>query len=211
MVMALCLPPHNAWIDTEGQEVTFDRLAARLMREDVPRGVCFGNHRLHTLTVFLRIDDEHKILSPAVRGEIIAFLTEKTRLLVQHQHADGYWDGNWPKQPASSDAERQYLGRRRDRPHPGDRPRLGMVGDRADGMPSAARDVRQSRPMDGPHDRRPHARADRELLHVPLARRTFALDLRGKYPTEVKLNASVERKADVSSSCSLVRTSGLQV
>jgi len=110
MLLAAYLPPHKSWIDSEGQEISFDRLAERLMREDVPRGVCFGNHRLFTLAVFLRTDDEHAILSPAVRQEILLFLTAQTRVLVQHQHSDGYWDGHWPTRPAAGDAKESQTG-----------------------------------------------------------------------------------------------------
>jgi len=103
LALALFMPPNQVWIDTEGQQITFDLLSHRLMREDVPRGVCFGNHRLHTLATFLRIDEQNQILSPAVRAEIIAFLIGKTQLLVKNQHADGYWDAKWPLRPAGSD------------------------------------------------------------------------------------------------------------
>ena len=69
-----------------------------------------GNHRLHALTIFLRVDDEQHILSPEVRAEIIAFLQDKTRLLVAHQHVDGYWDGRWPLENASSDDKQNVSG-----------------------------------------------------------------------------------------------------
>lgn len=105
LTMIEFLPPGNRWIDSEGQEITFDRLAHRLMREDVPRGVCFGNHRLHTLVMFLRIDDQNHVLTPAVRAEVIAFLADKTARLVRHQHADGFWDGKWPERPAVDSKE----------------------------------------------------------------------------------------------------------
>jgi len=101
LAMILYLPPNGRWIDTEGQEITFDRLAKRLMREEVPRGVCFGNHRLHTLAMFLRVDDEMHVLSPTVRSQAIAYLMNMTALLVRNQHSDGYWDGKWPTAKAA--------------------------------------------------------------------------------------------------------------
>lgn len=110
LTMIAFLPPTKSWRTTEGQEISFDRLAQRMMREEMPRGVCFGNHRLHTLTMFLRIDDAEHVLSPAVRAEIIAFMQDMTGRLVRHQHSDGYWDGRWPNQPASSDAKDNLSG-----------------------------------------------------------------------------------------------------
>lgn len=103
LAMISFLPPAQGWRTAEGQEITFDRIAQRLMREELPRGVCFGNHRLHTLTMFLRIDDEQHVLTPGTRAEIIGFLCDNTVKLIRHQHSDGYWDGKWPDQPAGSD------------------------------------------------------------------------------------------------------------
>jgi hypothetical protein len=102
LAMILYLPPNGRWVDSEGQEITFDRLAKRLMREEVPRGVCFGNHRLHTLSMFLRVDDEMHVLSPTVRTQAIAYLMNMTALLVRNQHSDGYWDGKWPLEKATA-------------------------------------------------------------------------------------------------------------
>lgn len=106
---ALYLPPTRSWRTSEGQEMTFDRLARRIEREELPRGVCSGNHRLHTLVVFLRIDDlmaaegMPRILSPATRQGIVGYLRGATAKLVAHQHPDGFWNGEWPtKTPVSS-------------------------------------------------------------------------------------------------------------
>ncbi len=102
LAYALYLPPVARWRTVEGQEMTFDRLARRIEREELPRGVCWGNHRLHALVVFLRIDDRMaadgrpRILSPAVRKEVVAYLRAATGLLVAHQHPDGFWNGEWP-------------------------------------------------------------------------------------------------------------------
>lgn len=96
LTYALFLPPVRSWTTTDGQEITFDRLARRIMRQEPAQGVCFGNHRLYDLVVFLRIDDQMGILSPAVRNEIVAYLRGMTALLVATQHADGYWGSDWP-------------------------------------------------------------------------------------------------------------------
>lgn len=84
------------WTTTEGRHVNFDMLADRIMREEMPSGVCMGNHRLFALVLLLRVDDQKSILSASMRREILDYLAEQTSLLVQHQHAYGFWNGDWP-------------------------------------------------------------------------------------------------------------------
>lgn len=108
LAYALFVPPTNRWITSEGQEVTFDRLANRIMREELPLGVCSGNHRLHALVMFLRVDDQmHEsnqasVLSADARTRILDFLRDTTATLVRHQHVDGFWNGDWPTSAAAS-------------------------------------------------------------------------------------------------------------
>lgn len=112
MTYAMFLPPATHWYTTEGQEMSFDRLAERIMRETLDNGVCFANHRIYTLVVFLRVDEQVPILAKATRQEIKAFLKEVTGLLVQHQHADGFWTGDWPHGAATSSAATEEVGDR---------------------------------------------------------------------------------------------------
>lgn len=103
LTYALFLPPARRFRTSDGQEITFDRLAERIMRQDVPQGVCFANHRMHALVVLLRIDAHMPILAPTRREEILAYLRGITARLVKTQHADGSWDGNWPTGSAADD------------------------------------------------------------------------------------------------------------
>jgi hypothetical protein len=103
-ICALCLPPTTDWIATDGQRITFDRLADRIMREPLPRGVCWANHRLYGLVAFLRVDEQTPILSPPTRERIGRFLRRATDLLVAHQHADGFWNDKWSSaKPATAE------------------------------------------------------------------------------------------------------------
>ena len=102
LTFALFLPPHNQWVTKEGQQMDFDRLAHRLLRETAPMGVCYGNHRLYTLVAFLRIDDQTPILSAATREEILDHLRGMTGILVNTQHADGFWNGDWSEAKPTS-------------------------------------------------------------------------------------------------------------
>jgi hypothetical protein len=111
LAYALFLPPVDRWFTSEGQEVTFGRLAERVMRERLPSGVCSAHHRLHALVVMLRVDDlmaeagESRILDAAEREGVLRFVGEVTRLLVAHQHADGFWNFSWPfTRPTSAEA-----------------------------------------------------------------------------------------------------------
>lgn len=84
------------WISGEGQRLDFDFLSERIMRQDVPHGVCAANHRMHALVMMLRVDDDHKILTREGRQRIIEYLQGITQILVQNQHPDGHWTMNWP-------------------------------------------------------------------------------------------------------------------
>lgn len=96
LAYALYLQSPGTWRSSENQEITFDRIAERIMRQGLRQGVCYGNHRLHTLVVLLRADEQTPILSSQMRARIIAHLRRATALLMESQHPDGYWNGNWP-------------------------------------------------------------------------------------------------------------------
>lgn len=103
MVFALFAPSPDAWRTKEGQTMTFDRLAERLMRQEQPQGVCFGNHRLYSLVILLRVHDQSPILSANMHAKVVAYLQEITKQLVATQHPDGCWNMKWPTEaPASS-------------------------------------------------------------------------------------------------------------
>lgn len=107
LAFALYFADGEPWMTTEGQEITFDRLADRILRQRLAQGVCSGQHRLHALVMLLRIDaEDHSILSPEARLRITKHLQDVSARLVQTQHGDGYWDIDWagvePEGPARS-------------------------------------------------------------------------------------------------------------
>lgn len=90
-------PDTPRWFTTEGQAITWDRLADRLMRQRLAQGVCYGSHRLHALVMLLRVDaEQQRLLTNECRQRIVEHLQDVTARLVAAQHADGYWDGRWP-------------------------------------------------------------------------------------------------------------------
>lgn len=106
LAFALYLQPTKSWKSSEGQEITYDRLAERIMRQRLNQGVCMGNHRLHTLVMLLRVDEQTPILSDTGRQRILDHLRDVTRRFVASQHLDGYWTRDWPSaSPPSSDME----------------------------------------------------------------------------------------------------------
>lgn len=112
---ALYLPPAKRWKSRDGQEITFDRLANRLMRQELSQGVCFGNHRLHALVVLLRADEQsgsaharksgYSVLSASTRSNIVNHLKEATEILVRNQHPEGYWSRSWAEDGSEHSAE----------------------------------------------------------------------------------------------------------
>lgn len=111
-VLALSLYCDQAqpWVTSEGQQIDFDLLAKRIMRQQQPQGVCYGQHRLYTLATMLRIDDQIRdensvtgiggndkgLLTIDTRLEVIQYLIDITSLLCQNQNMEGFWDANWP-------------------------------------------------------------------------------------------------------------------
>lgn len=111
LALAFYAANDSSWYSLEGQEISYDFLAKRIMRETQPDGVCYGQHRLYTLTILLRIDQqmrdengEHSsssespggLISPETRSNIMSYLTDMSRRAYQNQSSEGSWDGNWP-------------------------------------------------------------------------------------------------------------------
>jgi len=91
----------STWYTNDRQEITFDSVARRMMRQDQPQGVCYGQHRLYSLTMMLRADDQAQqngepLLQSGTRGEIVDYLKSMTAALYRNQTVEGYWDANWP-------------------------------------------------------------------------------------------------------------------
>lgn len=104
LAFTLYLAPRKEWTTAEGQRITLDRLADRIMRQPYHRGVCLGNHRLHTLVMMLRVDEQMQILEPSTRSRVVLYLQDAVARLMRTQHADGYWDERWSDEPQDPSA-----------------------------------------------------------------------------------------------------------
>lgn len=112
------LPHAPSWFTSEGQRVTWDLLADRLMRQRLAHGVCYGQHRLHALALLLLADEEQHWLGATTRQRVVAHLQDVTHRLVAAQHSDGHWDGRWPGNESDGPQPVQVVGL------------LGATGDR---------------------------------------------------------------------------------
>lgn len=95
MAFGLWIAPQKNWNTTDGRRVDFDLLARRLMRGHRRFGVCSGTHRVYSLTLLLRLDDDYDLLSEAVRSEVFAHLESVRDLIIVSQFPDGHWPSNW--------------------------------------------------------------------------------------------------------------------
>lgn len=95
LAFGLWIAPQKTWTNRHGRELSFDLLAERLMRGHKRFGVCSGTHRLYSLMVLVRLDDNHDILSDATRSQIMEHLKSVRDLIVTCQFPDGHWPSNW--------------------------------------------------------------------------------------------------------------------
>lgn len=108
MAFGLWLPPTNAWIGAGGRRFSFDLIAQRLMRGEGERGVCSGTHRVYSLVLLLRLDDEFpEVLSEAVRRDVQAHLERVRDAIAAAQFDDGHWPGNWSRGAAAKEHPRE--------------------------------------------------------------------------------------------------------
>jgi hypothetical protein len=97
MAFGFWLPPdHTSWTNRDGRRIDFDLLAEALMRGASRFGVCGGTHRVYSLMVLLRLDDEHRLLSLATRGRVFAHLQGVRDAIAASQHPGGEWGTDWP-------------------------------------------------------------------------------------------------------------------
>ncbi len=99
MAFGFWLAPQQTveWHNGQGRRLSFDLLADRLMRNHKKHGVCLGTHRVYSLMVLLRLDEQYgdQIVSDETEARIMAYLTDVRDLIVAAQSPDGSWPPNW--------------------------------------------------------------------------------------------------------------------
>lgn len=96
MAFGLWIAPTKEWVGAGGRNYSFDLIADRLLRGHKQLGVCSGTHRVYSLMLLIRLDQEFDILSDAKYAEVYAHLESVRDLIIASQFADGSWPGNWP-------------------------------------------------------------------------------------------------------------------
>ena len=112
LALALYSADFRPWVSAEGQVISYDRIARRIMRQDYGQGCCFGGHRLFTLAMLLRLDTDEPFFSDPVRQELRRHLLEATGRFIASQSPEGYWDRDWPGEPIGVDDTVGPQGRR---------------------------------------------------------------------------------------------------
>ncbi len=95
MAFGLWIAPQKTWTTRHGRTLSFDLLADRLMRGHKRFGVCSGTHRLYSLMVLVRLDDDHDILTDETREKIMDHMRSVRDLITVCQFEDGHWPSNW--------------------------------------------------------------------------------------------------------------------
>lgn len=95
MAFGFWIAPQKEWVTKTGRTLSFDMLAERLMRGHMKFGVCSGTHRIYSIMVLIRLDDEFHILSPETREQAMDHLKAARDLIVTCQFEDGHWPSNW--------------------------------------------------------------------------------------------------------------------
>lgn len=97
MAFGLWLPPTREWVGASGRRYSFDLIVDRLVRAERFQGVCAGTHRVYSLMLLVRLDDQFDILSDEARASAYAYLEEVRDHLIASQWTDGRWPSNWPE------------------------------------------------------------------------------------------------------------------
>lgn len=96
MAFGLWIAPTREWVGSGGRVYSFDLIAERLLRGHKNLGVCSGTHRVYSLMLLLRLDDEFDILTDEMYDKVYAHLEDVRDLIIASQFPDGSWPGNWP-------------------------------------------------------------------------------------------------------------------
>jgi len=99
MSFALWMAPQktSVWHNGEGRQITFDMVAERLMRNHKRDGVCLGTHRVYSLMLMIRLNEQYggTLITPQTVSEIMAYLQTVRDMIIASQSADGSWPTNW--------------------------------------------------------------------------------------------------------------------
>ncbi|MCA9064212.1 MAG: hypothetical protein KDA96_14175 [Planctomycetaceae bacterium] len=87
----------KTWHNGRGRQLSLDLLAERLIRNHKQHGVCSGTHRVYTLMMMLRLNEDNggELLSEHSTSRMMDYLREVRDLIMAAQDDDGSWPPNW--------------------------------------------------------------------------------------------------------------------
>ena len=133
----------SAWHNGEGRRIDFDMLAERLMRNHKRDGVCLGTHRVYSLMLLIRLNEQNggQLITTQTTAQIMDYLRMTREMIMGSQSVDGSWPANWtdgasaeakadPKEKPSKRviATGHHLERIRGLRHPAVGQRLALAG-----------------------------------------------------------------------------------
>ncbi len=99
MSFTLWLAPQKttAWHNGEGRRITFDMVAERLMRNHKRDGVCLGTHRVYSLMLLIRLNEQYGggLITAETTSQIMDYLRTSRDMIIASQSEDGSWPANW--------------------------------------------------------------------------------------------------------------------
>lgn len=87
--------PSKSIVRWDGSKVSFDEILELLVKDVSTVGWCYGTHRCYAIAAILKIDSEHRCLSPASRIRGMEYLKTAAAQLSLSQHSDGAWRYDW--------------------------------------------------------------------------------------------------------------------
>jgi hypothetical protein len=92
---ALYLPPLQKWHNAQGQEFSFDDIVSEIISRGFQKASCGGTHRLFSLILIARVDEQIPILSENCRLRLRTILKECVAMAIESQDSDGSWPLLW--------------------------------------------------------------------------------------------------------------------
>jgi hypothetical protein len=101
--------PQRDWRNKYGEKIDVDRLVEEIVSHPPDLGPCNGLHRLEALAVLNRADEQHKVLRPKTKLQMLLYMKRASLALAAAQTADGYWTRQWPQGAAASTPSKENL------------------------------------------------------------------------------------------------------
>src|SRR5688572_16253620 len=89
--------PHRQWRNKYGERIDVDRLVDEIVSHPPDLGPCNGLHRLESLAVLNRADEQYPVLSRKTKLKMLLYMKRSSLALAAAQTPEGYWTRQWPQ------------------------------------------------------------------------------------------------------------------